>query len=329
MAMSHTLFEQRVKRIHELIESSDAEVKWNYRFPDPDNPDQLRQVDVSIKRDGKLTIVECRCHHDPQDTMWIEGLMGRRISLGADAVIAVSASGFTKGAKLKAARHGIILRDLQTIDDEEVRRWAEKRRITLDYIEFKTCTLRMAFEHLPKHPYVFSDGNGAPIVEWWPMFQRTIEALRRFDGNPRAQRGLEDGATAALQLVGPLRVNGALARGAELIAKIRKRSKVISLTSVAIYRNSLGQEEDPQATIETLRLGSTEVIEGANRASVVIDLSSLNLPSNAFFESVQCHFEAGLPEKISTSVIGHREAMKTDVQFQLSMVPLAAWRRTI
>src|SRR5206468_1211682 len=95
-------FEQQISRIHQLIEQAGSEVTWNDDLPDPDNPSQPRQIDVTIRRDGKLTLVECRIHRERQDVKWIEELIGRRVSLHADAVIAVSFSGFTKGAILKA-----------------------------------------------------------------------------------------------------------------------------------------------------------------------------------------------------------------------------------
>jgi len=64
----------------------------------PDNPSQPRQIDITIKRDGKLTLVECRHHRSRQNVKWIEEMMGRRVSLEADCAIAVSSSGFTSGA---------------------------------------------------------------------------------------------------------------------------------------------------------------------------------------------------------------------------------------
>src|SRR5262249_26261467 len=105
-------FEQQISRIHELLESSGADVTWNDHISDPDNASQPRQIDITIRRDGRLTLVECRLHRARQGVKWIEELIGRRMSLAADSIIAVSASGFTKGALKKAARFGIILRDL-------------------------------------------------------------------------------------------------------------------------------------------------------------------------------------------------------------------------
>ena len=78
-------FEQQVQRIHELIEQPGSVVTWDDRIPDPDNPKQARQIDITIHRDGNLTLIECRIHRKPQDVQWIEELMGRRQSLQADA----------------------------------------------------------------------------------------------------------------------------------------------------------------------------------------------------------------------------------------------------
>jgi hypothetical protein len=59
--------ERQIRRIHELLEHSDAEVTWNDHVPDPDNPSQLRQIDVTIRWHGKFTIVECRLSRARQD----------------------------------------------------------------------------------------------------------------------------------------------------------------------------------------------------------------------------------------------------------------------
>src|SRR5437660_864391 len=84
------VFERQIERIHQLLEREPANVTWNERIPDPDNLKQLRQVDITIDRDGTKVHAECRLHQAPQDVTWIEELIGRRASLGADVMIAVS-----------------------------------------------------------------------------------------------------------------------------------------------------------------------------------------------------------------------------------------------
>ena len=45
-------FERQIQIIHQLIEGTGAKVEWNDRIPDPDNPEQARQIDVTIKKNG-------------------------------------------------------------------------------------------------------------------------------------------------------------------------------------------------------------------------------------------------------------------------------------
>ena len=130
-------FELQITRIHQLIEQPDAEVTWDDHIPDPDNPEQLRQIDISIKRDGKFTLIECRIHKKRQDVKWIEELIGRRKSLCADAIIAVSASGFTRGAILKAKSHGVILRDIQSLTVQEISNWGKKTKVSITLFKYE------------------------------------------------------------------------------------------------------------------------------------------------------------------------------------------------
>jgi hypothetical protein len=74
----HQKFEQQIERIHQLLEAEGVKVTWNDRIPDPDNLSQPRQIDISIRRDGTLTLVECRIHKNPQDVTWIDGPRFRR-----------------------------------------------------------------------------------------------------------------------------------------------------------------------------------------------------------------------------------------------------------
>src|SRR5229473_2125201 len=138
-------FEQQVRRIYELIAESGAEVTWNDHIGDPDNPPRTRQIDVTLRRNGALTLVECRLRKAPQDVQWIECLIGRRISLGAQSVIAVSSSGFTSGALTKARQYGIITRDLQRLTDKEVESWGQRIELTLYYYQYSDLEVFLGF----------------------------------------------------------------------------------------------------------------------------------------------------------------------------------------
>ena len=139
-------FERQIKRIHELIEQPDAITTWNDHFPDPDNPTQARQIDITIKRANQLTLIECRIYSKKQNVKWIEELIGRRLSLKADAIIAVSASGFTKGAISKAKVYGIILRDLLSLTEEEISSWGHNTKAYLTFYRCENISITFFFD---------------------------------------------------------------------------------------------------------------------------------------------------------------------------------------
>jgi hypothetical protein len=137
--------ERQVSRIHELLERSRGVVTWDDHIPDPDNPKQLRQIDVTVLRDGKLTIIECRLSRSRQNVKWVEELHGRRQSLGAQTIIAVASAGFTKGAQKKAARFEVLLRDLRKLTDEEITSWGGQTTLMLGYYEYSGIKLAIGF----------------------------------------------------------------------------------------------------------------------------------------------------------------------------------------
>jgi hypothetical protein len=51
-------------------------------------------------------------------------------------LIAVSASGFTKGAVKKAEAQGIILRTVHTLSEQEIRDWGRVTNVEIIYYEF-------------------------------------------------------------------------------------------------------------------------------------------------------------------------------------------------
>jgi len=131
--MNATEFEKRVEQISALLKELDAEVVWNDKVPDPDNPTQSRQIDVSVRRGDDLTLIECRHRGRVQDVQWIEELYGRKASLRASQVIGVSSSGFTTGAVKKAKSLGVFIRKLSEVSDEEVKLWGARASVTLTY----------------------------------------------------------------------------------------------------------------------------------------------------------------------------------------------------
>lgn len=113
-------FEKRVERVFRSIEADATIVEWNASLRDPDTA-KPRQIDVLLQReDGSIVHVECRNRRTPQSVQWIEELEGRRVSLGATAVIGVSSSGFSQNAIRKAQRFGITLFKLSALSEENL-----------------------------------------------------------------------------------------------------------------------------------------------------------------------------------------------------------------
>ena len=139
-------FEILVSKIHELLEGEDAEVTWNDKIPDPDNPVQNRQIDITVRKNKFLYIIECRLHKEKQDVKWIEELIGRRYSLEANHVIGVSASGFTSGAIKKASRYGVRLYDLTELNEEEIKSWARHIKLSIFFYKYENIKVDLYFD---------------------------------------------------------------------------------------------------------------------------------------------------------------------------------------
>ncbi len=106
------------------------EVRSPDYIPDKDTS-QLREVDISLRSQigssNILVIVECRDRKGDEDVTWIEQLSRKRESVGADKAVAVSSSGFSDPAIIKASKENIELRILDKIDPAEIGKWFEDK----------------------------------------------------------------------------------------------------------------------------------------------------------------------------------------------------------
>ena len=140
----------------------------------------------TVRRDEFLTLIECRLHKTPQDVSRIEELIGRRISLKADAVIAVSTSGFTKTARTKADAYGIHLRDFASLSREEIQSWGQKRSLRLNFREFTHVTLTLRVNDSPANEKPnLTDTNSQPVK---PLLWRMLFQLIKFKAWTDCQR---------------------------------------------------------------------------------------------------------------------------------------------
>jgi hypothetical protein len=273
-------FEQQIHRIHELLEGFEAEVTWNDHIVDPDQPARRRQIDITIKRGGHLTLIECRLHRSRQDVKWIEELIGRRQSLRANTVVAVSSSGFTSGAIAKANSHDIATRDLRELTEDEVRRWGRSVALTLYFFAYSDVHLTITFEaaslprlqidqlkaELAKHPALISIFNAAATI----VGQRLIPAVEH--------QGLTVTFDARLELDG-FRLCGEPAIDVRIEGNARLVSQDLDAPAVSAYRSSSNHEASGEAIVERFPLGETSIVHDGDRISTFIDLSHVKMPS--------------------------------------------------
>ena len=81
----------------------------------------------------------------------LKSLSGEELSSNADAVLAVSSSGFTEGAILKAKKYGIVTRDFISLTEEEIRRWGNVSEIVLNYVKFINPKLILRLKYKSKN----------------------------------------------------------------------------------------------------------------------------------------------------------------------------------
>lgn len=281
-------FEQRIKRIHVLLEQPGSKITWNEYIPDPDNSEQHRQIDITIRREERLTLVECRIHREKQNVKWIEELIGRRISLRADAIIAVSATGFTQGAIQKAKAFGVILRDLVTLTEEEISSWGHLTQVWLTFYEFTEVSLIFRFHQ--KH----LDGVTTSQVEQYlqvapdaiyGIFE--IAAAEIDKKNPKRYPGKFNAKLHNEKLV----IDGKPVVALDFSAKFSPKKQVLRIPSVVAYAAPKVESTKWEAYVEKVDLGAFEITQSSNDVFVTLDLSSIQIPPNCKFHTVEFDFQ--------------------------------------
>ena len=137
--------EELVASIKQMLHA-DAVVRSPEYVTDIDTG-QKREVDIAVRVPAGASeifiAVECRDRGSTQDVTWIEQLITKKHSIGADLMIAVTSSSFTEPAILKAARHGVLVRQLGGSLAEEIADWANEA-----YVELKALKVAIKFLHL-------------------------------------------------------------------------------------------------------------------------------------------------------------------------------------
>ncbi|MFC4350191.1 restriction endonuclease [Fodinicurvata halophila] len=285
LAKSSKDLEQLVTRIHMLIEPAGAKITWNKKIRDPDT-DQLRQIDGMIEREGKKTHIECRRHKPPQDVKWIEELIGRRASLGADGVIAVSTSGFTGPAESKAEARGIILRTFSEMTDAEIQAWGKSAKLTTKYIDIEKLKVTVFIDatcmnRISSQPQIsVYETNIPPLIGILQEFTNHFGDKFFYDRSSNL--------TATIHYPGLL-VDGVPVRHCETMLRAKLRQDSADVIGVWNYGGVEPTSQD-DTTVSKHDFGSTEIIQKDDHASMILDLSSITPPRNCYLHSWEVDF---------------------------------------
>lgn len=312
--MTPTEFELQIARIQSALAGTKAKVRWNDRFPDPDNPSQLRQVDITIRRDKSLAIAECRYHSRPQDVKWIEELYGRKVSLNADTVIGVSSVGFTKGAIEKARRLGVFLRSLSELSDQEIQSWGKRTKVTISHMRLFDLRFLVVTSDIVALPDVghleMLRGAGGQPFDFSGAISTVAKGLddRKVPEGPfTMQLNLKD------TMLGSVPINEAI-----LSARFKWIHRDVRLPCVMAYgasRDILNAE----SLIEKNTYSRSEIYHTPDGAFPIIDASSLVEIEQPFIKRITVALGKGVPIK-GIGIVGINENPKTFSKVQFGII---------
>ncbi len=175
MSKQTNAFQKLIHHIHSKIENIDAKVTESAFLIEKNIVGPIaREIDVLIEKEVKGKIakiaIECRDRSDKDDITWVDSLVGKYKNLDAHKVIAVSNSGFSRAAILKAKANGI---DLKTIDETlQINFGEEFHKLGLIFIShiFELKTVTISFNPPPKKKptlttLVYNDGCAVGNIE--------------------------------------------------------------------------------------------------------------------------------------------------------------------
>jgi hypothetical protein len=294
-----TEFEKLIQRVQMLKEDSTAVVEHDGQIADPDDPQgDLRQIDVLLIRDGGCTTaVECRDRGKAQSVMWVEELIGRKISLGLDGMIGVSAKGFSRLARIKAQKHGIQLYDLPSLKDDEIASWGERVEVTTTFVQFDTLALGVVVDQahqarLTANPVLTYQGrDGVAHVMDQIRDVAVVSPGQVHSGVIPETDFLLDGIPLSMPVTASFK--------GQLV------TQKATCTSARAY--GVPGEKTVLRTSSVQRFDHTvdEVILAEDRASLRIDVSAIQAPDNAILHAFSVEF----PRKVAIEgyeIVGSR-----------------------
>ncbi len=204
--------------------------------------------------------------------------MGRRQSLAANAAIAVSSSGFTKGALIKAKKYGIVTRELCELTNAEIRAWGRMATLTLffyQYSELELCLLFSADSRSKLNESILREE-----LKSYPGIQSLFNAAAlQLDG---ANLLISEEPSCTLKFGVRCRLEAFHLCGEPVVevdfrGKACLTSRQITSPLVLAYGPPGERFDQRAAVIERFELGETAVVHGASNVSILLDVSSMKM----------------------------------------------------
>lgn len=317
MTAESDAFEKLNQRIAKLLQGASATVEWNAHIPDPDSPGNPRQIDVLITdAAGKRTSVECRERGGAQCVMWIEELVGRKLSLGLDGMIAVSVKGFSVLARIKAARYGIVLYDFERLSDAEIASWGSAVRVEAVFAQFSLLEIVAGIA-----------AGSETQLNPDPARTKFMHGVR--DGYAAVQDVLRDDVVAypGLTRTRHLDPSGYTVDGLPLtLLRCGFSGDLVTQSATCTYAalvDTPGTSRSLRSTeVQRFDHSVNEVLQHAGESHLQVDVSNLKVPGNAILHETKIMFPQ--PTKVTQyELIGNRRMLSVADRVALSIATTA------
>lgn len=269
---------------------------------------QRSEVDVGIRllrNDGTVYIaIECRNRDAVQAVEWVEQLICKKQSINANVLVAVTSLRFSKPARIKALKHGVILAQMSSKLAEEIAALASSFFITLCYLAPRITSVQ------PKIPTHLNDD-----LESYKYCHESIDReltlieLAHMLTTPNLVRTIpryvKDWSTAKFAKIGLTQINATVMVNGQPYP-IQKVNIVYELNYGEIQLPLRAAQE--LSTLDPSELNATVFSFGASnepQSEIIVDTESSNLRWDLICKSLQIEgkilIKAGLKASKPTS----------------------------
>lgn len=173
-----------------------------------------------------------------------------------------------------------FLRELSKLNDDEVVSWGKTSVFSYSYFSFSGFKLVVQGWQPTNNPKL-TDSTGKEMAPH-ELFDPIVERLRKtkFENSKMFQTNL-----------GPFFINGHRIEIGTLVGKVKKHNERKPLATILEFLDSSSGKNI--SSVERFDEGNNEIVRSTDRNGLIVDLSSLKLPSNSIIDSVQ--FDMGEP----------------------------------